>query len=459
MKNNITKINLSTNQKDSFENIIKQIEDIVKINMPWDNMISLSGAAGTGKTFLITHIIKYLQEKYSITVTAPTHKAVKVIRDNFEKNNIKSIELKTIHSFLNIKLFTDYVNGSQIFKPDKTKKDLSKTDILIIDESSMVSSELFEYIEETILQDRVKVILFVGDYYQLLPVDSKKNKVFDIRHQYKLNEIVRQAKDSYIINIASQVRELIKNKNYVDLQSFFFKNKNLDIEFFSDENSFYENFYKNQNWDCEDKIITSYSNKSIDHHNNIIRRRYWQERGIYNPEVLRVGDKLILQDAYTKNNTTILQNNQEVVLTSAEKVYFEKIDIYYWICKNEQGVDFQIVDPLSLDKYNNILKTIANNAKQEKNYEQRTNLWKQFYRIKDFFVSVKYSFASTIHKLQGSTYETVYIDLLFLSRYNKIDNDELYRLIYVAITRASKDIKILIHSTQNEIEDIFAEYT
>ena len=62
----------------------------------------------------------------------------------------------------------------------------------------------------------------------------------------------------------------------------------------------------------------------------------------------------------------------------------------------------------------------------------------------DMFADVQYIYASTIHKLQGSTYETAYIDLFSLVNNSYMSMSEKYRLVYVAVTRASKDIKIFI---------------
>ncbi len=45
--------------------------------------------------------------------------------------------------------------------------------------------------------------------------------------------------------------------------------------------------------------------------------------------------------------------------------------------------------------------------------------WKKYFRLKDAYANVQYIFASTIHKLQGSTYDTVYIDLSFINNNNK----------------------------------------
>lgn len=100
-------------------------------------------------------------------------------------------------------------------------------------------------------------------------------------------------------------------------------------------------------------------------------------------------------------------------------------------------------------------------ARKEKDYKKRKKMWENFFALKEFFADVKYTFASTIHKLQGSTYDTVYIDLFSLSANTYIDRDQLYRLVYVAMTRAAKDIKILIPAFDSisieSIEDDFQE--
>jgi len=148
MKNTTLKSNLNSHQLELFEKITVQLDAIIKTGMVWDNMVALSGAAGTGKTYLTTAIIEHLKSHYHVTITAPTHKALSVIVRNIHENKIVGVSAKTIHSFLNIKLFTDYDKGIQKFVPDKTKKNLDTTDILIVDESSMVSDELFEFITQ-----------------------------------------------------------------------------------------------------------------------------------------------------------------------------------------------------------------------------------------------------------------------------------------------------------------------
>lgn len=127
MKNLAEKQTLTADQQKIFEQITKKLQEIVKINMPWDSILSLSGAAGTGKTYLTTQIVKYLDEnKLDVIVTAPTHKALSVLRNELNSHNL-DITCKTLHSFLNIKLFKDYNKGTQKFIVDKKTKDTMPT--------------------------------------------------------------------------------------------------------------------------------------------------------------------------------------------------------------------------------------------------------------------------------------------------------------------------------------------
>ena len=446
--------NLTIDQKEIFFKIIENIDESISIGMAWNNMIALSGAAGTGKTYLVAKIIDALNGKYDITVTAPTHKAVSVIRDYLEDNDITNVSARTIHSFLNIKLFRDYDKGTSSFIPDKNKE-RNRTDILIVDESSMVSEYLFDYIHESIVAENIKVVLFVGDPYQLLPVDSDSNILKQIPIHYKLRKVVRQAEESYIIKQSVIVREMIKIGEYKALDDFLENGLLPNVQIFHSPDEFHSDFCKTDKWWNKDKVIASYSNYDVDYHNKTIRKKYWEDQQVIDPEVIIPGDKLIMQDSNVQGDYILHQNNDHVVVSSSKKEFFKELNIYYWDCKDEYNKPFRVVDPDFKKQFNEVMEKIAASAKAEKNYTERKKKWKAFYELKEFFVDVKYSFASTIHKLQGSTYDTVYIDLYNTNILNRQNKDTVYRLIYVAITRASKEIKILMpNNNTNRVESI-----
>jgi DNA replication protein DnaC len=432
-------------QEDIFKSIIEDIKDIIDINMPWDNMISLRGSAGVGKTYTTVLIIKeLLKKKYKVTLTTPTHKSLQVAQNMIIKNALSKVDTKTIHSFLNLKLQRDFNTGIQKFVVDELKKEKSKTDILIVDESSMISQDLYQYIDDAIKDQRAKVVLFVGDYYQLPPVDSNSIKIFELSKQYKLSKIVRQAKDSYIIQIASNIRDRIKNKDFINIDEIFLSNIK-GLETFQSQSDFLDDFFKKQDWYKKEQIITSYTNKQVDNYNHISREKFWKEKGVNDlNDDIRVGDTVVFQNAHVQKDRIIHQNNEEVKIKSVQKSFDANLEIWFYECIDSEKRFFRVIDKESLIKYNQYLEELVKKAKSIGG-KQAKEIWKKFYEIKDKYCEIKYSFASTIHKLQGSTYETVYIDLSEIKNaYLYQDKDFVYRLLYVAVTRASKDIKVLI---------------
>jgi ATP-dependent exoDNAse (exonuclease V) alpha subunit len=461
---------LTPHQLEIFNNIINDIktnaQNVLKSNDIYDRLISLSGPAGTGKTYLTIQIVKYFCENKDILdeglcITAPTHKAVSVFANILRENNIQA-SYRTIHSFLGIKPIRDYKTGKEKFTVDKSVKKPSRATLLLVDESSMISSDLYEYILEAVMDERVNIVLFIGDPYQLLPVDGSETEIFTLKHQYKLTEIVRQAKDSYIIKIATKLRERIANKDFIDLRQFFKENYESEIEFFYNQDEFVADFYKNKDWHKEDKILGSYTNQSVDGFNRIIRGQFWREKGQLNPPALLPGDMLRFLNAYVVNDVVMYHNGQTVTIEEAILRYHKTLEIEYWDCKVVGALQqqvFRVVDPNSNMVFNDKLKQIVSFAKEaQKNKDgyKAKQYWQAFFQTRDMFANVQYIFSSTIHKLQGSTYDTSYIDLFSLVDNEYISDDEKYRLAYVAITRARKNIKIFIpkFNTDNEEQKI-----
>ena len=444
---------LTAHQNEVFNKVTYLIESrvksVLKSNNIYDYMLSLTGAAGTGKTYLTTQIAKFLRDKkdrdFSFTITAPTHKAVAVISAMLREHKIQA-SCKTIHSFLGIKPFRDFDKGIETFKIDKTKKAHDSASILIVDESSMIGSELFEYIKETIEEERVNFVFFIGDPYQLLPVDNSENQIYKLINQFQLQEVVRQAKDSYIIKIATKLRERIQNKNFIPLGDFFADNYHEDLTFFNNFKDFTDDFHKNEEWYKEDKIIATYKNKDVDSFNSLIRAKFWEQNGVFNPPTFLKGDTIRFREAYSINDISLYHNGQVVELQSAISKYHDTLGIYFWECKDigayEQQI-FRVLEPSSVKVFNDKLKTIVAAAKRA-THPQKKELWVTFYAVRDMFADVQYVHSSTIHKLQGSTHEVAYIDLFSLSDNRYMSDEEKYRLTYVSITRASKDIKVFM---------------
>jgi exodeoxyribonuclease-5 len=451
---------LTPHQQEIYENIendiIQSLSNSSRSDDKENQIISLIGAAGVGKSFMTAQIIKSLSEKFKrynigeagIIVTAPTHKAVKVLKSMLATQSIDA-QCCTIHSFLNIQPQYNYHSGEEKFTVIRTKKAPPRASLLIVDESSMVSTSLYNFIVEAISRGQVNTVLFIGDSNQLLPVNNGKNKIFTLK-QYELTEIVRQAKESNIIKLATKIRERIATQNFISLKDIFSCSETDDIEFFDDKEEFVKDYCKNDNWFKEDKVITAYTNKEVEAYNKIIRDSYWQEQGIKNPsfilskEQMRFKSPLVTHQT-KQHPTVVFQNSDEVVIDKVELVQNENTNFKYWKCtvvgRSEKDF-FKVIDPDSQTVFNEYLEALIHSAKTA-SFAQRAQHWFNYYRTKNSFADVQYIFANTIHKTQGSTYDTVYIDLGGLIHNKQIPNDLKYRLAYVAITRARKNVKIL----------------
>ena len=442
-------VNLTAHQKNVFDHIIDDLKEIVTAGSTWGNMISLAGSAGVGKTFMTAEIIKHLQTlKLSITLTTPTHKALLVSRNMAYKLKIRSIRIQTIQAFLNVRLLTNYETGKRGFQVDQKGRDKSFSDVLIVDESSMINEDLFMHIDQAVKEGRVKAVLFVGDHYQLPPVDGRSIVVQKLVKQYELEEIIRQAEDSYIIKIASVIRDLIKKKDFSIPIETLFKTHMDRSNIYFEQNEFMSLFFSNEvaHWSEKEQVFIAYTNQTVDYYNKIARNRYWNEKGVVKVPQFLAGDWLTLQDANVNGESIIHANNETILLKTAEKAYDEELGIWYWDCLADDSKEIKIVDENSMSKYNEQLNKIMKLAKTKKG-DERKDAWRRYYGVVDQYCKVKYTYASTVHKTQGSTYPTVFVDLRgIIKLYNDGDiaaKELAYRLTYVAITRASSDVHVL----------------
>ena len=136
----------------------------------------LHGKAGTGKTTLITEIMKHNNIfKKKIVLSATTNKAVSVIQKMFEAAP-KNVHFSTIHKLMQIKRKIN-MDGSESYvinideSPNQKKKSIYFYDIIVIDEASMISKDLVSEIIS--VSSKIKgQIIFVGDTLQLPPIND-----------------------------------------------------------------------------------------------------------------------------------------------------------------------------------------------------------------------------------------------------------------------------------------------
>ena len=159
-------------------------------------VLIITGGPGTGKTTLITAILRIFQQlKLRILLAAPTGRAAK------RMNEATGWEAKTIHRLLE---YSPHKGG---FKKDQD--DPLEADVVIIDETSMVDTLLMYHLLKAI-PSHAHLIL-VGDVDQL-PSVGPGNVLKDIIRSgrftvVRLTEIFRQAQESMIVVNAHKVNQ------------------------------------------------------------------------------------------------------------------------------------------------------------------------------------------------------------------------------------------------------------
>jgi exodeoxyribonuclease V alpha subunit len=164
----------------------KQVEAVRKALE--DKILVITGGPGTGKSFLLSAILKIVSRlKAKILLAAPTGRAAK------RMNEATGFEAKTIHRLLEF----DFQKGG--FKKDEEHP--LNCDLLIVDEMSMVDTVLMHHLLKAVRLDTT--LIMVGDVNQL-PSVGAGNVLKDIINSeavpvVELNEIFRQARESSII--------------------------------------------------------------------------------------------------------------------------------------------------------------------------------------------------------------------------------------------------------------------
>jgi ATP-dependent DNA helicase PIF1 len=177
----------------------------------------LLGAAGTGKTFLIKHICKTLKSQNKVVAVTATTGIACCLYDSAQ----------TIHRWSGIgdgrfhcKEIRQVIKNNVKFA-DVTKK-IKNTDVLIIDECSMLSKNFFECLNEVCkLKDENQhfggiQLLLSGDFRQLPPVPNPlygeqgefcfESNLFSkvLPHRITLTTVLRQS-DTELIHAIHEV--------------------------------------------------------------------------------------------------------------------------------------------------------------------------------------------------------------------------------------------------------------
>ena len=345
--------------------------------------LSIAGFAGTGKTTLIAKLPKILKinnHAISVAYATLTAKAALVLRN-------KGVPATTIHSLIyDTKVIEDQKTHriKYIFR----KKNFLAKDLIIIDEASMVSDILYHDLKTFGIP-----ILFIGDSFQLPPINSQLNLMDNKFVAFTMKDIVRQQADNLIISMSVKLRNF-ENIPYMKQQQF---------------SKIHRSQFNRQQLINYQQIVTGKNATRIQ------LNKYCRTLLNYNSQKPVINDRMI----FLKNNyQDFVFNGQQIILTKQpQQLGNGKYQIQGQDVVTKDYVNVNIVDDFINQIPANIqVKHLAKIAKS--NYNQ-----------------IDYAYAISVHKSQGSQYQQV---LLWDDLFGVNNHQHCNRWLYTAITRASK---------------------
>lgn len=398
----------------------------------------LSGSAGTGKTFCLRQLIPRISGP--IAFTAPTNKAVKVIRDSLTSNlppgSNYNPDCRTVYSLLGLRLEpTGEVR--QLSTPGEAI-DLSSYELVVVDEASMVNSELFRHITAAAHAHGFH-LLFLGDAAQLPPVGETKSEVWSIPHGAALTQVMRF--DNRILGLATWLRGLVNHPAPAfDPPIKYLGNGEV---------------YKLRNHDFRAMIrlaaesgefllptgakILAWRNATVEAHNAFVRQVIFDT-----PKVPWLPTDRVIFTAPAKSSdgepltTTDDEGTIERVSVGPHPVHLQFQCQFLRIrLDTNRTVQAQVLDPAPA----NITAHAAHVSRLAEEARANPRKWPAFWAFKDSFHSLRHGYALTAHRSQGSSYDSVFVDSrdILANR----DRGEAFRCLYVACTRPRGKLVIL----------------
>jgi exodeoxyribonuclease-5 len=425
-----------------------------------DVIFLLTGYAGTGKTSVISSIVRTLDLlRIRSVLLAPTGRAAKVL------GSYAGRQAFTIHKKIYRQKSSKDGMGSFILD-----RNLHRDTYFIVDEASMISnisSESALFGSGRLLDDLIEYVysgtdcklILVGDPAQLPPVGSTLSPALDPQalgeygfglRTAELRQVVRQSESSGVLMNATSVRLQINENDLVHptMDCIHFK----DVIRISGEELIDELTASYGTCGLEGTIIVVNSNKQANRYNQGIRNRIF-----FREEEISPGDMVMV----VKNNYFLIEDDDEGPgfvangdIAEVKRIRkfeerfgfrFAEMELYF------PDYDFEVESKVLIDVIH--LETPAMPA--EKNSELFQNILadyihlrtrrKQYEAVRNdpWFnaLQIKFAYAVTCHKAQGGQWERVFIDQGMFNR-NEITIDYL-RWFYTALTRSTDRVYLV----------------
>ncbi len=421
-----------------------------------NQVMVVKGYAGTGKTSIISALVRTLEElSHKTLLLAPTGRSAKVF------SSYAGRPAFTIHKKIYRQRSAKDIMGRFVLAPN-----LLRDTTFLVDEASMISNSRSEdafFGSGRLLDDlitfvrqgvRCKLVL-IGDTAQLPPVGTLMSPALDLsfmagyfeqRREEILTDIVRQTYDSGILHNATIVRNMICSGNPGPFRLAYRHFKDVHFINGGEMTEVLEEAYRH--FGVEETVVICRSNRKANQYNAGIRRQV-----LFREEELNKGDLLMV----VRNNYHWLPEKQEAdfiangdifrvaaILDHADRFGFRFAYLKLQQLDHTSGFECWILlDTLMTEQAalgrEDMLRLFNAVAEDYSHLKSRAKI-SLAVREDPFFnaLQVKYAFAVTCHKAQGGQWKAVLVDQ---GHVNPLQPDmEYLRWLYTAVTRATDEL-------------------
>lgn len=415
-------ISLTPDQEAAVTKVVSFIQDID----PPSNFFTFAGFAGTGKTFCMREVVRRCSgSRAKFAFTAPTNKAAK------ELKRITG-EAGTIYALLGLRI--DKSGEVKELVAGKAPPDLSDIDVVFIDEGGMVNKNLFNLLRERSTIHGFKVVL-LGDRAQLPPIGEPESVIWSDGPDVSLHKVMRH--DNQILKLVTEIRAVMDHP----APSINIRNDHAGDEgvWKMTKMAFKESIYaaaeRGEFADGYRAKVLAWRNVKVGEYNQLIRQAMYGATA--QPGKYLIGERIVAAAPCVRGDETLMITDEEAVIESAIDCQHPLEPKYKAIelkarTEDNRVVRLIVLHPESQQTFNNDSQHLAHDAKGN------GKLWKKFWEHKDLFHDIKYAYALTVHRSQGSTYENVWVDYqdVLLNRNRR----EAFQCLYVACSRPTKKL-------------------
>lgn len=431
---------------------------------------TLSGYAGVGKTTVVAHVVRALDAAgVRMVVLAPTHKALSVLAEKLDDADVDSM---TLHSALAVKV-KDMPDGQQQTEDSGDPGSLKDYQLAIIDEASMVSAGMFA----TAMHKRGRCrLLFVGDPAQLPPVDQAPrdpraandaqgaglSPAFSqqVPLHWSLTEVVRQAQENPIIRLATAARQCIEAGASFDLQAMGEQLHDGDSAFLAMQPGGVAEISRlvaDAIAYGHDTRCLAFDNATVQAVNASVHSLVFPGQGDY-PH----GTQLMAQEGFTgfapgteglpKRVNVAVRNSALLTVRGCieqprpdepgrpayklEMLGDDGKRLVCWVAIDQRQWQADISECFASYRRLKLREQMAHGAERESLRREANEASRAGWDLKARFAPVRYAYAMTVHKSQGSTFDAVVLAWHSLMRSRDVQLRN--RLAYVALTRTRR---------------------